>query len=442
MKKCIKTENKYNLYYNYIYMPETYDKHKAFTDIVIIGSGIAGLYSAFLIQQMSPQTSFVILEKYKKQWIGGRLGNEMFCGTEIVTGAGVGRSKKDVLLMKLLKELHLPIEHGVLVPFYSSTIKRMDINKTMELLKGIYKTNPYKHPVTFKQFASRALGKEKYQTFIENIGYTDYENEDALQTLENYGMEDNACCLKIAHVPWKKLVLALVESIGGKNIKTSQEVVHIHKINETPELPFLVETAQGTQYICNKIIVATTIDGIREIIPGAQSKNSIYQEIHGQTFLRLYGKFTKPSTLIMKEYVKGYTIVSGPIQKIIPMDAEKGIYMISYSDNNNAMFLKKYLKNTTQNRSIICKLLELSLGIPSGSLHLITMKDYYWPIGTHYYSPLNIQKYKNRETFIWQAQHPDPNILVVGEVVSTNQGWTEGALESVQMVLTKKWILQ
>ena len=423
-------------------MPETYDKHKLFTDVVIIGSGIAGLYSAFLLQQMSPQTSFVILEKYKKQWIGGRLGNEMFCGTEIVTGAGVGRSKKDVLLMKLLKDLHIPVDHGLLEPFYSNTIKRVDINKTMELLKIAHKRYKQYPSVTFKQFATHVLGKEKYQTFIENIGYTDYENEDALQTLENYGMEDNTCCLKIAHVPWKQLVLALVECIGEKNIKTSQEVAHIHKINENPELPFLVETFQGTQYICNKVIVATTIDGIREIVPGAQSKNSIYQEIHGQPFLRLYGKFTKPSALIMKEYVKGYTIVSGPIQKMIPMNAEKGVYMISYSDNNNAIFLKKYLKNTIQNRSVICKLIEKSLGIPEGILHLTTIKDYYWPIGTHYYTPLNIQKYKNRETFIWQAQHPDPNILVVGEAVSTNQGWTEGALESVQMALTKKWILQ
>jgi hypothetical protein len=31
-------------------------------------------------------------------------------------------------------------------------------------------------------------------------------------------------------------------------------------------------------------------------------------------------------------------------------------------------------------------------------------------------------------------------MLVVGEVVSRQQGWTEGALESVHAVLNKKWI--
>ena len=67
-------------------------------DIIIIGSGISGLYAAYNIKKMSPDKSFLILEKYKKQWIGGRTSDEMFYGTEVVTGAGIGRKKKDKLL--------------------------------------------------------------------------------------------------------------------------------------------------------------------------------------------------------------------------------------------------------------------------------------------------------------------------------------------------------
>jgi len=36
-------------------------------DIIIIGSGIAGLYSAYKIKKMSDKTSFLVLEKYKKK---------------------------------------------------------------------------------------------------------------------------------------------------------------------------------------------------------------------------------------------------------------------------------------------------------------------------------------------------------------------------------------
>jgi hypothetical protein len=122
------------------------------------------------------------------------------------------------------------------------------------------------------------------------------------------------------------------------------------------------------------------------------------------------------------------------------MDPDNGVYMIAYSDNNNALTLKNHLKNTTENRELYEILLEKSLGIPNDSLHIIALKDYYWPIGTHYYKPLNKELYSSRDEFIDKVQHPEKGILVVGEAVSSNQGWTEGALESVKAVLTKKWI--
>ena len=141
----------------------------------------------------------------------------------------------------------------------------------------------------------------------------------------------------------------------------------------------------------------------------------------------------------MKEHVRGYTIVPGPLQKIIPMDPSKGVYMIAYSDNKHAAFLKKYVADTPNNRKMLCSLLETALGLPHDSLELLAMKDYYWPIGTHYYTPLS-DTYETRKEFIRAAQHPQTGILVVGEVVSDNQGWTNGALSSVKSVLTKKWI--
>ena len=70
-------------------------------DIIIIGSGMSELYSAYNIKNTSPNTSFLILEKYKKNWIGGRTSNKQFYGTEIVTGAGIGRKSKDKLLKKV-----------------------------------------------------------------------------------------------------------------------------------------------------------------------------------------------------------------------------------------------------------------------------------------------------------------------------------------------------
>jgi len=38
------------------------------------------------------------------------------------------------------------------------------------------------------------------------------------------------------------------------------------------------------------------------------------------------------------------------------------------------------------------------------------------------------------------VQNPCSGVAVVGEAVSRNQGWVEGALESVNAVITKEWL--
>ena len=403
-------------------------------DIIIIGSGISGLYAAYNIQQMSPSTSFIILEKYKQKWIGGRTNNDMFYGTQIVTGAGIGRKRKDKLLIQLLNELDLSHEEFSFKPYYSRQIDNIvDIKTVIQHLRYEYDKNKTRTRLTFKEFAKPILGDKLYNEFLVSAGYTDYENEDAFDVIQNYGMDDNACCWKGMHINWSQLVTTLHHKIGIDKIKTSMNVVSITKTSENPCL-FLVETDNKIVFRSNKVIVATTIDSIKQIVPGASSKNSIYNNIKGQNFLRLYGKFSKKSAEIMTEYVKGYTIVPGPLQKVIPIDASKGVYMIAYSDNASATFLKQYLEDTPKNREVFCHLLETALGISDKSLELLAIKDYYWPIGTHYYTPLP-NKYENREEFIHIAQNPEKGILVVGEVVSNNQGWTNGALSSVNAVL-------
>jgi len=311
---------------------------------------------------------------------------------------------------------------------------------------------------TFKEFATGILGVDTYKQFTICSGYTDYENEDVYDTLYNYGFEDNYGDWTSLRIQWKTLIDTITKKIGLHNIKTSNTVSKIDMLSPThstnvygvPSLTgafgfgslqynFVIHTEQGPTYSCNKVIIATTIKSVLKIVPGAADKNSIYQQIHGQTFLRVYGKFSKSSASIMKQLVTGQTIVPGPLKKIIPMDTEKGVYMIAYTDNEDAISLKKYLENTPENRNIFCELLELSLGIPKGALQLNAIADYYWPIGTHYYEPLR-GPYKNRNEFIKTAQHPMPGMLVVGEMISKNQGWTQGALESVDAVVTKKWV--
>ncbi len=403
-------------------------------DIIIVGSGMSGLYSACEILKFAPSTSFMILEKHKKTWIGGRTSNEFFYGTEIVTGAGIGRKHKDKLLYKLLQNFDIKTTEHNVNPDTSKISDSVNTNAILKRLRSEYNKFKGTDSLTFKKFATHILGEEEYKNFILSTGYTDYENEDAYETLYYYGMEDNSCCWKSFSVPWKRLVLKLYDYIGANHFKFSSKVIKITKILDKP-CRFLIDLENGNQITCNKVIVASTIDTVRKLLP-----YKIYEDIEGQTFLRLYAKFTKNSVPILKENIKGFTFLPGPLQKIVAVDPDNGVYMIAYNDNDNSKTLKNHLQNNKENRELYQTLLEKSLGIPNGSLHIIAIKDYYWPIGTHYYKPLNKELYSSREEFIDKAQHPEKGILVVGEVVSRNQGWTEGALESVKAVVTKKWV--
>jgi len=415
-------------------------KNVPYYDIIIIGSGMSGLYSAYQIQKMVPNKSFLILEKFHKKWIGGRTSNEIFYGTNIVTGAGIGRKDTNPLLIHLMNELKIKFQTFHSIMDYSMLIKPIDVEKIINKLKIDYKKYPEYQGLTFKQFFIKILGQKLYKQFTISAGYTDYENADLYETLFNYGMDDNKGGWTGLFVPWKKLVHTLYDKIGSKHFKFNENVVQIEQTrdNQNPCL-FKITTENGDMYNCNKVIVATTISGIKNLVPDV---HGIYKQIHGQPFLRLYGKFNKKSALIMEQYVPHYTIVPGPLQKIIPMDSEKGVYMIAYSDNANAIALKDHLKNTPENRDLYCDLIEKSLGIPNDSLQLVAIKDFYWPIGTHYYEPLNKLQFKTRDQFLKEAQHPEKGMLVVGEAVSRYQGWVEGALESVEAVLTKKWIIE
>ena len=413
-------------------------------DIIIIGAGISGLYSAYNIKKLSSKTSYLILEKHKKKWIGGRMNNETFYGTQIVTGAGVGRLDTNPLLVKLLRELHVPYKKTTAIMNYSKLLpnhSEFDVVKIIDFLKKEYNKNPDKYKkLTFKNFAIKILGDVKYKLFTIYAGYTDYENADVYETLYNYGMDDNKGGWPMLYIPWKELVHRLWEYIGYKNIQFSNNVISIQKISDLGEpCLFEIKTEEGNVYFSNKVIVATTISGILKLVPGASNSNSLFQQIHGQPFLRLYAKFDKKSSEILKKVVENYTIVPGPLQKIIPINSEKGVYMIAYNDNENTLVLKNHLKNTLKNRKLYEKLIEESLGLPKRSLYIIEIKEFYWSIGTHYYEPLR-GPYKSRAEFVYGAQHPEKGMLVVGEVVSTYQGWSEGALESVDLVLNKKWV--
>lgn len=406
-------------------------------DFVIVGSGIAGLYSAYQLKKHFPNINLCVLEKEGR--IGGRMGSENFHGTSIAMGAGVGR-KKDVLLIKLLKELKIKWKEYE----YRSRDLNPDpvyVMKTIYYLRSEYRKNPSEASgKTFRQYATQKLDKKTYDSFLISAGYTDYENEDVYETLYHYGMEDNEPGWTLLSIHWNDLLEALIQKIDRKNIHTNAEIIQLKTNEETQDRLFHLISQNKTQqkkiWKAKSVIFATTVCNIQNLIPGANHPDSIYKQIHAQPFLRVYAKANDKSIPILKQYIPITTLVPGPIHKIIPISPKTGIYMIVYTDNQGAIELKKYIENTAENCKKWSRKIEKCFDLEEGAVEFIDIQSYFWSCGTHYYSPLKkTEEINNRKDFIQRAQNPMSNLWVIGEMVSTNQGWVEGALESVHAVL-------
>jgi len=341
-------------------------------DFIIIGAGISGLYCAYKLLLKNPNLKILILEKNSKKDIGGRVGNYLFEGVSVVKGAGIGRKEKDVLLYKLLSDLNISSNEFKSMHNYSNNLlNKCNVKKIFNLLKKKYIEEKSKYiNKTFKQFAIKILGKKNYNNFVTCSGYSDYENADIYDTLYNYGFDDNYKEYIGFSVNWKLLVKKLVDKINIKRIKTNSNVEKIIKNNNHNYNTFSIITNNKTIYKTKNIIIATTIQTVKKLLP----QYKIYNNIKTNSFLRIYAKFSKKSIVTMKKYVSKYTIVNTKLQKIIPINADKGIYMIGYCDNKNANYLIKKINNLKYFENLIKK----SLSIKNNEyIKIKSIKEFY-----------------------------------------------------------------
>lgn len=376
---------------------------------VIVGAGLAGLYYAFL----SGKSNITILEQSDR--IGGRVGQIDFHGVNIVYGAGIGRYNKDVLLKKLLEDLKVEYKTYTTQITYKLP-KVVDILKSCSYLLGLYDP-AIRSNTTFVEFLRGHLKNDReVYNWICSSGYSDYLQADVYDTLTDYGFDDNVGGYKAMSIQWNELLLALSRKLKARGVKIqlNHTVTQIVKSGTK-----IVVTTNKGEYKCKKVILAVPSPCIRRLL-----KNPIYRDVRTQEFCRLYIKIDQDLSRKFVENVKGFIFLEPPLQKIISFD--KGVYMISYSDNKSARYVKDLNEKELEN------LIHESTGY---NVKILDKLVFYFEMGTHYYKPLDTSLYRGRDDFLSKAQMPEEGIYVVGEGFSKNQGWCEGALESVMSVL-------
>ena len=378
-------------------------------DYIIIGAGFSGLYANYLLKN----DNIIILEA--DTIVGGRIQQTVFHNTTIQLGAGVLR-EKDIRLKKLVKKLDLK-----LINFTNSNDYNIE-NYSKNWFNTNLNTLKARNNETMLECLKRHFNndKEKIKTFIDSYGYTDYLKADALLTLKYYPKSDmihESKKLSVIEGGYYKLIEKLHQYSCGK-VKFNSKVKQI----ELKDNIWIVSTNKE-KFITKKVICTIDYNGLSKIVfkPKLKIVDYILNNIGTNNFIRMY-------TYHDKINVEKSAVVNSFLKQIILINDH--VIMSGYSDNKNAIKLKKYLSNTKTTKTTttkttkegLTKLINTSLN-PIG--HVSTVKDIlykYWKTGTHYFKP----GYSYKKDYFYEK-----NLFVIGEMVAFDQGWTNGAMTSV-----------
>ena len=394
--------------------------------IIIIGAGISGLYLGHLLKKSGKD--FLIIEKDSRY--GGRVHVDDFEGESVVLGAGIGRLEKDKTLYDLCKSLSAPVHTytSTISRIFSTGVKRNnENNKNNEnkFLKELDRLTRKSKSITPHQRSTTTFLEYLKQNcdnpydFIKLSGYTDYINADIIDTIDDYGFDDVTSGYTGFSIEWDTLIDNLYQELSD-NVRLSESVTGHNKTDK------IIRTEKGI-YHYDKLVCSTPVSVTRTLFPEIR----ILQDLNCQPFSRIFARIGE-GRVEMAETIKNFTIVDSYLQKIIPVDTKKGIYMIGYNDNQDAD--EAFIDFTTLTETQLYDKISSELKrIFKFDVAVQFAKIAYWPDGTTYYKPLPIT-FRDREEWLEKARNPVDNIYFVGEGFSRNQGWVQGSLESVDAI--------
>jgi len=405
-------------------------------DYIIIGGGLAGLYTAYKINQTEPKAKLLILERNRQ--MGGRIDT---INHKLEAGAGRFHDHHK-LLLTLIDELGLtnkiqPIssfEH--FAPINSGKI--YDWKPIDAITTKISKPPLHQIPndQTFLQYARTQLTKDEIELLTNFFGYstelTEMNARDSIGLMKRHFNKSRQ--YYVMNGGLSQITERLIERIDAQML-THRRVINImggSDVVATPaklEPPIIIECEGIKQkYTAKKCICALTKDTLLKL-PIFEPIYPMLRKIQTLPLCRIYSQVPDLPTIKIT--------TNNNLRIIIPIDEKTDTVMMSYTDNNYARFWKKMLdeKGMDAVNKEHKRLLEQTLN------HEVQMPKktqvFYWEHGVAYFSPGFDSK-----TMPKQIMHPFRNIplYVCGENYSEkNNQWMEGALDTSEYILKLLW---
>lgn len=403
-------------------------------DIIIIGSGIGGLFLATELLKDSKHSKrrVVVVEKFKE--LGGRVSTfkQKVAGVDLQWEAGAGRiSERHYLVRELMKRYKLtwvpiggdttyienygdegrihPFESGAPVfldPIAGLPAEELGKHTLREILQKIHGPRAETYCVEYPY-------RGELDTMRADMAIDLFRNEFSLT--EKYGIcgEGLGAIIEGLRAEFEKL---------GGIILTEHTCVRVEQ--EKKDTAVTVTCMKGDEPVIlqgRHCVLAVPVTALKKIQPFDTWKGA--RHVVMKPLLRFYGVFPKDDP-----WATGRIVTATPIRYMIPGNPAIGSIQMSYTDSQDAEHWKDRLDKVGEKavgEEILGDLRRLiKPTIPPPTF----VKAHYWEDGVSYWLP---GPYDPREESR-AAYKPLPNmpsIHLCGESFSVRQGWMEGALE-------------
>jgi hypothetical protein len=416
-------------------------------DVVIVGAGLAGLTCGIALQKKGLKTC--ILEKYG--YTGGRVVTYKKDGHQWENGAGriASTHVRVHVLLKKYGLTEVPIGNDQLFIARGSTEEEA-IPNTFEIqfapiLKQLKDLPPEllaNH--TLEQILKSVMGEAESMRFLEQFAYkaevsvmrADHAMKSFLGEGEMGSYEGYTVCAEGLSALSDAMVKEY-EAAGGK-VFLRHEMLSLSEKNGvqvkckvgSKQEGFTETVIQGT-----KCILALHSAALKEC--SSTKHFEVLKHLVMCPLLRTYGVFPLHKG---KSWFSGLpkVVTGNPIRYFIPIDASKGVAMVSYTDADDAFRMMRLLDSKGEKALGSFILKELRSLFPSRTIPEYTFfKSHPWTYGCTYWTP---GSYSVEQMSI-KAMHPDPSampsVYLCGESFSLRQAWMEGAIEHAEALLKR-----
>lgn len=407
-------------------------------DYIIIGGGISGLYLFYKLKKKNKNLKILLFEK--NNYFGGRIKTKYlkFNNQDYIFEEGAGRlNNYHKVFMKLIKELKLEeylMESMSKTEFYATKnfkLKDRFKNKSFfDYIKIVLNKskNLKKEELinfSFGDLAKKYLNKDEIEFLKKSTGYYSRTIEmnayDSIR-LFKIGIRDDIKYYSMK-LGFTKIIEELIKKINSKKLFKNSELKKINYNNDIFEL-----LINNNKYETKKLICTIPKMNLFKINYFSKYKN-ILNNIQTSDYCRIYAIFKKDN-IWYSNYGKFTT--NSHLRYVIPINKKNGLIMISYTDNINAKYWKKYLNNESKLKGKIVNDIKNIFNIKIQKP--IYTKICYWENEQNYWKPkVDSIKSSNKVMKLDKSRE----LYIVGEPYSETQGWIEGALENCDKFLKK-----